>query len=555
MQELFDGLRYAPAETLDRQMLAAEALALELEPFELYGRAAITHRVTGFRSETPDEEPPALVGQALLTDLSSFVERLSERLQLRAESRPGGAVALDEAAARLGVSARSLLRYRSLGLVVHWIDFDRAAASTAASRPHSSRRVGCFIASIERFRARRLGDTPRGRPRTAPLPDAQRHAVIASAERMTRDHPTSLRRAAAVVAAEHAISPRTAQALLRSSDLPFARPRRRRRDDVRFATRAWRIGIDPARIAERQGRDHAAGWRAVNAGRKAALRAMSLPTAPALPTFELTAADEVLLAPECVRRGLHAARFHRDGMALLAAHPPVALPPRAGDVDACRRLVGMRFLLWRAERGIAALHGPPTNAVLDRIETDLRNAWLLRRTLVVHALPSVLGRIEAAIGGRLGQASASVLATLLQRAFAVTAASLDSAEGLDAADGRLRVGRHAALLMDREMAQIAPTLSDRRPGAPLRASAVHRAAEIPLPDPDAIIAPWFGDLPLPFAPPTIERVESRARSLLEARYGWSGSLAKTIIDLARMHRVAPSILQHRVIEAMAQLRA
>jgi len=257
----------------------------------------------------------------------------------------------------------------------------------------------------------------------------------------------------------------------------------------------------------------------------------------------------VLLAPECVRRGLSAAREADDAIALLAGNRPVALPPRAGELDACRRLVAMRFLLWRAANGIAALPGTPTGAALDRIETDLRNAWLLRRSLVAHALPSVLGRIEATIGGRIDHLPAGALVRMMVRALAVTADSLDVADATDAAEGRLRVARHASLMMDLDLASSPPPALERR------ASAVHRPGAAPLGNPDAVTTRWFGLLPCPFAPPAIDRIEPAARERLERRHGWHGQLAMTVIELAQHERVAPSILQHRLIEAVARLSA
>lgn len=517
-------------------MAAAEALVLELEPFRLYGPSEIVRRVTGFRPEERDEEP-SLVGQAVLADLSTLVERLSEGLALRPDDRPQGALPVDAAAARLGVSLRTLVRYRSMGLLVHWIDF---GAPLEGEIHGAGRRVGCFIESLERFRERRLGDAPRGRPRRQPLAESRRVEFLQSAQQILGVGPTSMRRTAVIVAARHGAEVRDVRAVLAASALAFPRARRRSRDDVRFACRAWRRGVDPARIAERLGRDHAACWRAVNAGRRAALHEVTLPLASPLPTFGHPDAAEVLLAPESVRRGLSVDRIPTDALALLAANPPAALPPRAGELDACRRLVAMRFLLWRAAQSIPMLDGSATGAALDRVETDLRNAWLLRRTLVAHALPSALGRIEAAIGGGLEQLPASVLVRMLRRAAIVTAQSLDAADSADAADGRLRVARHAAHTLERDLAATAPPALERR------ASAMLRPGDALLPEIETLVTPWIVVVPRPFAPVQVAALPAMHRRLLERRFGWSGELAATLAELARQERVAPSILQHRL---------
>lgn len=540
LRDLFDGLRYAPEETLERQMESAEALALELEPFELYRRGDVVRRVTGFRTTDGDagdeDAAPTLVGQAVLTDLSTFVERTSERARLRPTSRPGGAFTLDEAAARLGVSGRSLLRYRSLGLVVHWIDFGGV------------RRVGCFARTLERFREKRLGLAPRGRSRRAPVDGTTEAALVDRAKALLRDGPASLRGAVTKVSAALEIDPRAVRRVLARSGLPFARRVRRSRADLRLAYRAWRRGVDAARLAERLERDHAACWRAVNAGRRGALRALRLPMPEALPTFAHPEAAEVLLAPGAVASGLFAGAIPADASDFLGMFAPTALPPRAGEVDACRRLVAMRYLLWRATRAIARLRASPTGAELDRIETDLRNAWLLRRTLVAHALPSALGRIEGAIGGRLVHLPTPILVRFVRRGLVVTAESLDHAEAADAAEGRLRVARHVALQMDRALALDPPSGVDRR------AAAVHRAGAPMLADADRVTTSWWELLPRPFAPTGLERLDAAGRALLERRHGWDGGLALSIAELARRERVAPSMLQHRMSEAWARLR-
>ncbi len=416
---------------------------------------------------------------------------------------------------------------------MHWIGFEPGR-----------RRVGCFVEAMERFRAARLAEQGPRRRRPA-LTEAQRQAVLGAAAEIADAGSMPLAEAATIVGARASIEPRRVRAVLAGSGLGFRARRRSSRDERRLAYRAWRRGADPRAIAARIGRDRAATWRAVNAGRRAALRSLVLPPVDPLPTFEHAAAAEVLLAPDAVRRGLCARALPAEALALLREAPPVALPGRAGEVDACRRLVAMRFLLWRAARAVARLGSSPTSHELDRIETDLRNAAALRRTLVLHALPAVLGRIEAMIGASLLQAPGELLGAALRRAVTVTVGSLDSADGLDAAEGRLRTARHAALLMDRDLA-LRPIEAIGRRASPGAGAA---ARTVPIADPEAIMAPWSALLPFAQPPARLAECGARARALLERRHGWSGALAPTVTELAAEERVAPSILQHRLQEA------
>jgi len=503
----------------------------------LLAPAAVIRAVTGFRPEDASDDA-SLVGQAVLGDLATFIERVSEGLDLRADDRRGGAMPLDDAAQWLGVSERSLLRYRSLGLAVHWIDFGTG-----------DRRVGCYLEVLERFRDRRLGAAPR-RARAATLTPAQRQAVVESARALPSDPPLPMARVASIVAAAHAIEPARVRRLLARSGLRFAARVRRGGGEVRLAYRAWRRNADPRAIAAHLGRDKAATWRAINAGRRAALRALSLPRVDPLPTFEHPEAAEVLLGPDAVRRGLRVRALPADGAALLKEFAPVALPSRAGEVDACRRLVAMRFLLWRARLGISLLRTAPTSHALDRIETDLRNAASLRRSLVAQALPAALGRLEASIGGALEALPPSRLAPALTRAVAITVASLDAADALDAAEGRLRTARHAALHMDRDLSLHPVESVDRRasrgPSAPPQAMA--------WPDLEAIIAPWSIAAPSFIECASAGAMPARATGageLLARRYGWNGEPALTVMELAKREGVAPSLLQRRLLDAWA----
>ncbi|MBM4112449.1 MAG: hypothetical protein FJ253_03595 [Phycisphaerae bacterium] len=406
--------------------------------------------------------------------------------------------------------------------------------------------MGCYLESLERFRSRRLADRPMRR-RASELSDEQRASMRTAAEQLARERPMALAEAISILAERQSLEPRRVRRFLASTDLPFGRRRRRAREDVRLAFRAWRRGIDPRRIARRIGRDKAATWRAVNAGRRAALRALSLPRVELLPTFELPMAEEVLLAPESIRHGLHSRPLPDESATLLERTPPISIVGRTGELDACRRLVAMRFLLWRASRGIAALPAAPTSHALDRIETDLRFACLLRRTLLVHCLPAALGRLEAMLRAPLASIAEHALASALRRVGAVTMAAIDAADSLEAAEARLRVARHAALVVDRELARSPIVALERRAIARVPGRTPPRV------DLEALVEPWR-DAANSWCrcaerAASLPRVE---RSLLERRFGWNGSPPLTVRELAREEAVSPSLLQRRLTDAWAK---
>ena len=75
LDDLARQLRFAPPETLRRQLERAEQLAAEIDPSINYPEDWIVFRITGYRADMP--APATIVGEALLGDIGILVERLS----------------------------------------------------------------------------------------------------------------------------------------------------------------------------------------------------------------------------------------------------------------------------------------------------------------------------------------------------------------------------------------------------------------------------------------------------------------------------------------------
>ena len=116
-QRLARELEFAGEPALRRIALAAEAASREVSRDGLLSEAWLFERLTGVRSR--DAEPaPTLVGQAVAMDLAALALRMSERAPLESRELPGGAMSLAEASRRLGVTARSLQRWKRHGLAM-----------------------------------------------------------------------------------------------------------------------------------------------------------------------------------------------------------------------------------------------------------------------------------------------------------------------------------------------------------------------------------------------------------------------------------------------------
>ncbi|MFW5652741.1 MAG: hypothetical protein ACOC0P_01745, partial [Planctomycetota bacterium] len=118
--ELLHQLRYAPAERKRRQMEAAEALLIDVDPETTYPEDFVVWRITSYRPEI--DSPALFTGTGLLADLPTFVERISRELHLTPASYPDReAVPIDVVLTELGISRSTLTRYRKLGLAVHYL--------------------------------------------------------------------------------------------------------------------------------------------------------------------------------------------------------------------------------------------------------------------------------------------------------------------------------------------------------------------------------------------------------------------------------------------------
>ncbi|MFO0893955.1 MAG: helix-turn-helix domain-containing protein [Phycisphaerales bacterium] len=538
---LHEGLRFAPPETRRRQMAAAERLIDELGPLQLYPEEFLLFRITGFRPEVSGAEGASLVGEALVADLVTFVERISETLELDHHEREGGAAEWEEAATLLGVTPRSLQRYRSRGLLVHWIRF-----------PDGSRRVGCFRESLRRFQARQRdqGHAPRPHRRVSA---AERAALLAEAQQLAASRNTTLHAAAQTLAAAHGRPLESVRDLLRGErSLRFSEPRRFGAREVRLAWRAWRRGVDVASIASHLGRAEVAVWRAVNRGRREVLLRLRFHAA-ALPTFERPEAAEVLLAPPAVRSGLPADEWPRDAVGFLRRFPPSAAAGSPGPSrDDGRRLVAMRFLLWRAAGLVARLGASPPAEALDAIETDLRGAAALRRALAETCVPAALGRVQAWLGRSMESLPGAVLRTWIHQAVAVAAATIDGADGTEAAEGRVRLPRLVGLEMDRALAKSgdAATQSGRK------AAARHGPGEIALDaPPERWLTPWCEDVPDFRRLRGVEGgLPAAERTLLAARFGWDGHLPSTVASLAAERGGTAARMQRHLSGLLARIR-
>lgn len=520
-------MRFTPAETLREHARRAERLLAEIEGDRSYPEDFVVFRITNYRPRATGELPAHLVGAAVLADLTALISRLTERAPLDPAAEGREPVSIPALAEEIGVSDRTLRRWRPRGLAMHW--------TTAG--------LICFRDAWDRFAARHSELVDRAR-RFRPGSAQERHGLARATGHLVA---TGMSRSAAHAAVAEAAdrSPATVRAAsLRLDEALGTDAGGPRRPDTaragRLAFRADAAGIPIDRIADRLGRSPASVRRLIRGVHVQALHRLDL-AGPILPTFSRPDAEEVLLGAAAAREGLlDLPPVHRP-MILLSRREQWAEPGSPSEVRTRQNAMAAAraFLRWRARTRLAEPAIVATARGLDRVETDLRWSILLGRRLAGTLLPAAIAPIEQALGGPLHRQPTEALGFWLLAAMEVAARvalSLDPAA--DASPER-----RTRWAMERRIAADGMALRDEA-----RAAARHSE------DLDPGLR-WRGLEP---APPFLEPVTavevdamlpdlpSAERTLLQARLGLHGQPPATAEQLAVTAGTTPEAITRRL---------
>lgn len=481
----------------------AEALVGTIDPEALYAEDALLAQLAGRPGEV--DNPGMVVGRALLADLSALVEALSEAAgQTRADLGPG-AMSADALAERWSVSRKTVARYRRAGLVSRRV--------LAGSRTEVVFSAGA-VERFERLHGARLDRAARFTRRT----DEEFSRLEREARRYRARFGWSLNRVARRVAERRGRSVEGVRQALRRIDAGAAEPifgasgPPGARERAMFA-RAQRRGIEPSEIAERAGRSVASVRRGATEHRATELRGLDL-AGPGLKTFEREDAREVLLAPDAARTGLGAGGVDDLGDFLADARAR-RVPDRATE-DA--RAVALHFLRHDARRRIDTLSTTTAEpSEVDRAETDLRWASLLKAELVRPHLTLIVETLEPAVGSRLEDLPARELRDILGRALGAASHAIDRHDPS-------RGGRVAAAI-GLSVSRVAAEWSHAHPGGASEPTGRPRAARAlspgePFRDWTLALDPWQRHLAVDSrVRGVLGALDERSRTVLALRHG------------------------------------
>jgi DNA-directed RNA polymerase specialized sigma24 family protein len=525
-------LMYAPAEARRRHLDAAEQLVAQIEPGQVYPQEFVIFRITAYRSDRP-ESPTALVGEALVGDLVTLIQRLSQSLDIASDDAGRTAVPLEDLARRLKISAKTLQRYRQQGLVCHYLVF-----------PDGGKRLACFEDAVDRFVSRNRGRLDRAATFSR-VDDAVQETIISEAREQHEARGLSLNAVAKQLAEKYGRAHETLRSILSRHDRAavdpiFAEPGPLRDRDVRLIHRAAHFGIAPATLARHFGKTPATIHRAVNRGRRELLEKLDLSFVTLAPMDE-DDAEAAILGEPAVTENLGPMLPQHDALALIEAARAVTSPDRDREHTlAC----AFNLLKRRAGRSIKGLGQDSSARELDRVETDLRWAPMIERRLVEIGLPGAVAAIELDLGRDLTRQPSDEIVDLLRLAVEVvgqTVAVFDP--------GRRSLVRAAGDAMSRRLGQ-----QQRRPRAG-RAATRHRPGSVMLVGAFERLCPWQAWLGLrPDLHEAVAALDAGPRRLVELRYGLGGGKPRTFVELAELTEATPSNVARRIAGAEATLR-
>lgn len=172
LRELRDQqVRFAPRDKKLQQIDRAEHLLADIEPEKKYPYPYLCFRITDYRPESyPDLK---VTGEEAAHDLRLFVEDLSDAANIDAQAAGEQVLTVDELSQLLGVSTKTISRWRQQGLVSRRFVFD------------GRKRVGFLQSSVERFVAANEDRVRRG-SQFSQLSEDERAEIVERARRLSQ---------------------------------------------------------------------------------------------------------------------------------------------------------------------------------------------------------------------------------------------------------------------------------------------------------------------------------------------------------------------------------
>lgn len=410
LSELARQLLYAPPTQRAEVVRRAERWHDELDAGKNYPIDYVVFRLTQRRIRP--SESVMLVGEALRPDLRLLIDALSRSIELPPDADdPGETTA--ELADRLGVSTKTVGRWRDAGLRWRWVVRESGGKPTVVIQRSA---VAAFnvlkggrVESASGFS--RLSESEQDRlikraGRLADATDAPPQAIIDHLARRSGRSAEAIRQ---LIGKHDATHPGEAVFADRAGPLTDKQKR--------VIDRAYRSGIGVAKICRHFGKTRSTIYRAIHEARAQRALAKSI-TLIAMPIFDRDDADEVILR-SIRNEGPHRRLSSSVIQSLPVSLRPVFDRPFAPDPVSRSLIVRYNFLKHRAGQVQDILRtGEIRAADLDRFDELCERAKKTCGRVVAGLLPSVLSVVRRQISGDR-EANHQELVGLLDRGITV----------------------------------------------------------------------------------------------------------------------------------------
>jgi len=241
--ELAHQLRLSPGRLRLQQLLAADHLTTAIDPDQYYPYSWVCWHITGYRPPVGEVDPASLRGSALRHDLLLLCTDLTRHNPIPQAALPWPVWSVPELSERLGVSTKTIRRWRAEGLPAWWVVRDDGHV-----------RIGVPESGLRRFTTAHLAAVMRSR-RFSHLTAPQREQILQRARQLRADGCTSTHRICQILAVQTGRSAETIRYTLKRHDPewaePPARPRQEPCDEHKIIFECWRSGDTLEALAER----------------------------------------------------------------------------------------------------------------------------------------------------------------------------------------------------------------------------------------------------------------------------------------------------------------
>jgi len=393
LAELLMQLRFTPLKKRRKQLEAAEKLYAIIDKNKEYPFEFVCFRITGFLPKKADAGQ-LIKGSELLEDLQIFISKLSGQVADAASEQPQKVYSIEELAAHLGVSTKTIHRWRKRGLLARNFVFN-----------DDVKRFGFLRSVVDQFLAANPNLADKAK-RLTHLTNREKRRIIQLAARLAATTSLSRHQIISNIAAKIGRSHETVRyTILNYQKTNPDKPIFRRPPGVIDPAQAAEIykhfqeDTDVKDLMKRFHRTRSSIYRIINQRRARDILAKKIEFVPSDEFLQENAKEKILaqplsiIAPALPRTAQNAEPFELAGTSLLPEYLQILkntpVLNRDCESELFRRYNFLKYLACTARDKINLKR--VSSALLNQIEGYLAEAETIKRMITEANLRLVVG--------------------------------------------------------------------------------------------------------------------------------------------------------------------